>query len=57
MRTADRQIAISSKINTGKYFIAWFARKGIWYSPGSYVGDYSIFVSKASLRRIHETNV
>ena len=57
MRTAARQIVISSKIYTWKYFIAWFARKGIQYDPGSYVGDYSIFVSKASLRRIHETNV
>ena len=57
IRTAARQIVISSKINTWKYFITWFAGKGMRYDPGSYVGDYRIFVSKASLRRIHETDV
>ena len=38
MWTAARQIAISSKINTWKYFITWFAGKGIQYDPGSYSG-------------------
>ena len=58
MRTAARQIAISSKINTWKYFITWLAGKGIQYDPAVViVGDYSTFVSKASLRRIDETNV
>ena len=53
---AARQIGISSKINTWKYFITWFAGKGIQYDPGIgvIVGDYSTFVSKTSLRRIDE---
>ena len=48
MWTAARQIAISSKINTWKYFITWFAGKYIQYMV-VIVDDYSVFVSKASL--------
>ena len=38
MRTEARQIAISSKTNTWKQLVTWFARKGIQYDPGSYCG-------------------
>ena len=39
-RTATRQIAIRSEINTWKYFITWFAGISIRYDPAavSYCG-------------------
>ena len=48
-RTA-RQIAISSEINTWKYFITWFTGKGIRYDPSTYCRYCAVFVSKARKR-------
>ena len=50
-RTAARQIAISSEINIWKYFITWLLGKAHGMTLVVIVGDYSMFVSKASLRR------
>ena len=56
--TAARQIAISSEINTWKNTsLLGLLGKAYVMTLVVIVGDYSVFVSKASLRRIDETNV
>ena len=57
MWTAARQIAASSEINTWKQFITQFAGKWISMTLVVIVGAYSTYGSKASVRRVNETNV